>query len=619
VRDNRPESELGPENPGFLGCRPLTTVRPSLAMTRRMAIVFGLAATAFAVVTTVVGAFSQAPVEFLVLDGVIGLTFVGSGVVAGWYRPSSPAGPLLVASSALWFVGSYGPTLRPVLSTLGFAFEGYYDLTLAILVLRLSAPGGSMRPRPLILALTAAMAARTAARLFLQDPVAFLGPDSGFPANPFAIAPDPDLFAAIETVASLAMAVLLVLVGLVGAARLAGAGALARRSRWPVLVAGSIAMAGGAWRALDYAWGTATGSALLELHPPLDSIFAWSVFGLRVLVPIAFLLGVLRQRRAPGPLGPLAARLGDPDAARTMGDAVRAAVGDPSLVLLRSQGADAWIAEDGRLVGPPVAEAGRAVMPIGHGDTPVAALVHDPAVLEHPELLAGVIPVLRLALENERLEAALRAQLDEVTASRARIVTATEEERRRLERDLHDGAQQRLVAVSLALNEARVIAGSEEPPGPLHDKLAALATELTSAIRELRELARGIHPAILEHEGLGPAVAGLARRASVQVDVHIEVPERLPAIVESTAYFTIAEALTNTQRYAGASHARVSAVRIDQHLEVEIADDGIGGADPGRGSGLRGLDDRITALGGTLAIDSRTGDGTTVRATIPVA
>lgn len=576
------------------------------------------AATAFAAVTTAVGAASGAPLEFLVLDGVTGLSFVVAGLVAAWYRPSSPAGPLLMASGALWFVGSYGPTLRPVLMTLGFAFESYYDLALAALLLLLSAPGSGLRPRPLILALAGAMAVRSAGRLFLQDPAVFLGPDSGFPANPFALAPDPDLFTAVETGSNLVMAALFVVVGVVGASRLVGAGTLARRSRWPVLLAGTLAMTGAAWRAFDYAWGTAVGTGLVELEPPLDSVVEWGVFGLRVLVPIAFLLGVLRQRRAVGPLAPLAARLGGPDAASSVGEAVRAALGDPSLVLLRTRDQGTWVAEDGTTVPEPVPDHGRAVMLVGPADAPIAALVHDPAVLEHPELVDGVIPILRLALENERLEAALRTQLDEVTASRARIVTATEEERRRLERDLHDGAQQRLVAVSLAVNEARAIARSSDAQAPLGDHLDELASELAAAIQELRELARGIHPAILEHEGLGPAVAGLARRASIPVEVQIEVPERLPAVVESTAYFTIAETLTNTQRYAQATQARVRAVSVDHRLDVEIVDDGVGGADAGRGSGLRGLADRVKALGGEFVVDSPDRGGTTIRASIPI-
>jgi signal transduction histidine kinase len=587
-------------------------------MRRRVAILFAVGATAFAAVTTAIGAASGAPLEFLVLDAVTGLSFVIAGLVAAWYRPSSPAGPLLIASGALWFVGSYGPTGRPILTTLGFAFESYYDLTLAVLLLLLSAPGRGLRPRPLILALAGAMAVRSAGRLFLQDPVVFLGPDSGLPPNSFAIIPDPDLFTAVEVGSNLVMASLFVVVGVVAAARLIGVGTVARRSRWPVLVAGSLAMAGAAWRAFDYAWWTATETALVELAPPFDSIVEWGVFGLRVLVPMAFLLGVLRQRRAVGPLAPLAARLGGPNAASTMGDAVRAALGDPSLALLRARDDGAWLAEDGSTVALPLSSAERAVMPVGPAEAPIAALVHDPAVLEHPELVDGVVPILRLALENERLQAELRIQLDEVTASRARIVTATEEERRRLERDLHDGAQQRLVAVSLALNEARGVAGSAEAPEALEGQLDALSNELAAAIRELRELARGIHPAILEHEGLGPAVAGLARRASIPVDVQVEVPERLPAVVESTAYFTIAEALTNTLRYARATQARVTAVSVDRHLELEVADDGVGGADPGRGSGLRGLADRVTALGGELVVDSRVGGGTTVRASIPV-
>lgn len=186
-----------------------------------------------------------------------------------------------------------------------------------------------------------------------------------------------------------------------------------------------------------------------------------------------------------------------------MGDAVRTALGDPTLTLLRARDDGTWLAEDGSPTPPPDSNAGRAVTPVGPRGAPGAALVHDPAVLDHPELLDGVIPILRLALENERLEAALRSQLDEVTASRARIVIATEEGRRRLERDLHDGAQQRLVAVSLALNEARAIAGSGEASGALREQLDALSNELVAAIRELRELARGIHPAILERGDSG--------------------------------------------------------------------------------------------------------------------
>jgi signal transduction histidine kinase len=260
---------------------------------------------------------------------------------------------------------------------------------------------------------------------------------------------------------------------------------------------------------------------------------------------------------------------------------------------------------------------GRTLTLVGPEERPLAAILHDPALFEQPELLEGVVRVLRLALENERLEADLREQLASVTDSRQRIVKAAEDERRRVERDLHDGAQQRLIGVMLALQQARRTADTETVPATLRDQLDVAVTETSEAVRELRELARGIHPAILEDEGLPAAVAALARRTGLPVDVSIDLDGRLPRLVESTAYFTIAEALTNTQRHAGASQAAVRMARNGPILELEVTDDGEGGAEPERGSGLRGLADRVMALGGTLEIDSVAGRGTSIRAAIP--
>jgi signal transduction histidine kinase len=199
-----------------------------------------------------------------------------------------------------------------------------------------------------------------------------------------------------------------------------------------------------------------------------------------------------------------------------------------------------------------------------------------------------------------------------------RIVTAAEEERRRLERDLHDGAQQRLIGVTLALQLARGTAESLAAPGALRGHLDAAADETNEAIRELRELARGIHPAILEDEGLPAAVTALARRAGIAVDLRVDTVGRLPSLVESTAYFTIAEALTNSQRHARATRANVRVARVGGVLQVEVGDDGQGGADPERGSGLRGLADRVQAVGGRFEIESDRSAGTRVRATIPL-
>jgi signal transduction histidine kinase len=377
-------------------------------------------------------------------------------------------------------------------------------------------------------------------------------------------------------------------------------------------------MAGAAYHALEYAWTTAPRGPLLDLAEPWAEILPWLVFGARTLVPIGFLVATLRLRSAPGPLGPFAAGLEGPRGEGSVGGALRTALSDPSLQLLRPAESGTWIAEDRAEASLPAAAEGRAATFVGQEDQPLAAIVHDPALLEQPELLDAVVRVLRLALENERLESELREQLQAVTESRERIVTAAEEERRRVERDLHDGAQQRLVGVMLALQQARSSADAEAVPEEVRRDLDAATRETTEAVRELRELARGIHPAILEDEGLGAAVAALARRAGIPVDVRVELDGRLPRLVESTSYFTIAEALTNTQRHAQASQATVEIFRKGDALESNVSDDGRGGASPDRGSGLRGLADRVTALGGRLEVDSEAGRGTRITVTIPV-
>ena len=220
-----------------------------------------------------------------------------------------------------------------------------------------------------------------------------------------------------------------------------------------------------------------------------------------------------------------------------------------------------------------------------------------------------------LTLENERLDAALRAKVEELRASRSRIVEAGYDQRRQLERDLHDGAQQRLMALGINLRLARErIPGRPEEAGELVD---ASLKELTEATGELRELARGIHPAVLTDRGLEAAINALAQRSPVPVEV-LETPDdRLPSPVESAVYFVVAEALTNVARYAHARAATVSVVRSNGEVEVEVSDDGVGGADPEQGSGLRGLADRVAALDGGFDLASADGGGTTLKARIP--
>ena len=218
--------------------------------------------------------------------------------------------------------------------------------------------------------------------------------------------------------------------------------------------------------------------------------------------------------------------------------------------------------------------------------------------------------------EVHRLNDELHARLEELAASRARIVTAGDVERRRLERNLHDGAQQRLVALSLSLRLA--LAKLDSDPAAARAVLADAGEELALALEELRELARGLHPAVLTDRGLRAAVEALAGRAPVPVEI-AEIPdERLPEPVEAAAYYLIAEALTNVAKYAQASAVRVRVAAGDASVIVEVSDDGVGGADPAGGSGLRGLADRVEALGGALDVVSSAGAGTSLRAEIPI-
>jgi signal transduction histidine kinase len=219
-----------------------------------------------------------------------------------------------------------------------------------------------------------------------------------------------------------------------------------------------------------------------------------------------------------------------------------------------------------------------------------------------------------LALSNERLKAELRARFAEVQASRARIVEASTEARRRLERDLHDGAQQQLVALSLDLQLIKNRVAAD--PAAL-ELVEGSIEKLGTALAELRELARGIHPAILSERGLEAALSSLVERAPLPVRCRVDVPDRLPPAIEAAAYFVAAEALTNITKYAQATTASVQVRDGEECIELEIADDGVGGADPGAGSGLRGLEDRVAALDGSLIVESPPGAGTRIIASLP--
>jgi signal transduction histidine kinase len=228
-------------------------------------------------------------------------------------------------------------------------------------------------------------------------------------------------------------------------------------------------------------------------------------------------------------------------------------------------------------------------------------------------LVQAAAAAAALALDNERLKADLRARVEELRVSRVRIVEAADTARRRLERDLHDGAQQQLVSLALDLRLLKArLRGTETEP-----MVDGLAEKLAVALADLRELARGIHPAILTDRGLGPAIEALASRVPVPVECEVEVHERLSGPIEAAAYFVVAEALTNIVKYANATSARVTVRRAGDVVTVEVNDDGAGGARIGAGSGLRGLQDRLSALDGTLWVDSPPAGGTRLHARIP--
>ena len=244
----------------------------------------------------------------------------------------------------------------------------------------------------------------------------------------------------------------------------------------------------------------------------------------------------------------------------------------------------------------------------------MAALVHDTSLRDEHELLDAVTAAGGFAIENARLHAELHARLEELKGSRARIIEAGQTERQRLERDLHDGAQQRLVALSLELG---LLEERFETHPDAREALDQTRREIMESLRELRELAHGIHPAVVTGHGLAVALKTLAARAPVPVRLTIDLDGRLSERQEVAAYYVVSESLTNVAKYACASAAAVEVRLADGRLLVEIVDDGIGGADTRRGSGLRGLADRVEALGGRLRIWSPAGGGTRVEAEIP--
>lgn len=296
-------------------------------------------------------------------------------------------------------------------------------------------------------------------------------------------------------------------------------------------------------------------------------------------------------------------------------DTLRRQLGDPALEIVFWRPANGhWIDELGRPTTPASAPGG-AVTAVDRGGERIAALVHDPLLLGDPERLRTAICAAAEPIVTAWVNAELRAQLLDERASRVRIVEAGDRHRRRVERNLHDGAQQRLVGTALTLRVASRKAAGDPA---MTELLTDAAGDLDVALAELRELSRGLHPAIVTDAGLAGALETLAERPGVPVSLLVDLPERLPDVIEVGAFYLVAEALANVMKHAEAGEVQVRVRAESGWLRVTVSDDGHGGAEPRPGSGLEGLADRIGALGGRLVIDSPLGVGTTVTAAIPV-
>jgi signal transduction histidine kinase len=337
-------------------------------------------------------------------------------------------------------------------------------------------------------------------------------------------------------------------------------------------------------------------------------------FGVLGLVPMAFLAGLLDARLARANVGNLLVELRSHAAADLQAPLSRA-LRDPSLALaywLPNYGT--WADRDGRPVPAPDQTPGRSSALIAREGEPVAALLFDPFLEGERELVDAVTAAAAIALETDRLQVELKARLQDLQESRTRMLQAGQSERQRLERNLHDGAQQRLVALSLELGRLEATMADDDTAKA---RLGAARQEVRVSLEELRDVAHGIYPAVLSAHGLGVALESLAARAPVPLHLTVAIEDRLPAAVEAAAYYVVSETLTNIGKHARATSASVDVAETQSRVVVEVVDDGVGGADTERGTGLRGLADRVESLGGQLRIWTPPGGGTRVRAELP--
>jgi len=544
------------------------------------------------------------------------IVIAAAGLVAWDRRPAWRTGPLLVLAGYLWYIGSLYVITgdRTAVPFLGFAFRGYYDVILAFVVL--TVPGDRFRSRfdrAVVILLFATMALRTIWRLIGTQPGVGTGNGPDAPGNPLLLIPDGRQFIAGDVALSFLVGVALWIVAAAALRRLAQSRRGARRVTDPLLIGGAL------WAGLAglYAMSVFVADHLGVQIVPADGPGWTFQYIVRVLGPLGLLLGIVRLRGASSAAAELLAGDDRPPRVAELEQALAQALGDPDVRLLYATADGGWSSVSGDAATLPALDSGRAATILEADGRVTGAVVHDDTLLDDPDAIRTVAAVVRLAVENERLQDDLRTRLEEVRASRARIVEAGDTERRRVERDLHDGAQQRLVALAVSLRTIRTRLGpaaSDEVAA----ELDAASNEVRAAIAELRELTQGLDPAILREAGLGAAVRSLADRSPVPVTVDLDLEGRMPQRVETAAYFVASEALANVAKHAQASAVVVRGRAVDGRFEMEVEDDGVGGANI-EGTGLRGLVDRIAAVDGTLTVSAPHGRGTNLQVTIPCA
>ena len=531
---------------------------------------------------------------------VVDATWIVAGLVAWHRRPGNRVGPLMTALGFLELLPQFywDAALPFTLAEL----VSFWTLPVAI-HLFLAFPSGRLSTR-----FERGYVAATYALVLLLSPLSQLFWDPrdtcpSCPPNLLLVNGDPRIWDVVSPLGDLFLVAVLLTGVFLLVRRVRRATGPTRRAYAPVLLAAATAAVMlGVVVVMDGAGAKTEGTLALWLG---DLAYA--------AIPLAFLTGLLRMRWRRSAVADLVVELGSVPEPAQVRDLIARTLGDPTLELAF------WLPQGERFVdadgaGFDLADTqGRAVTMLDHNGRRVAALVHDPTLLDDADLIEAVGAAASLALENSRLQAELRAQLAEVRASRARILAAGDAERRRLERDLHDGAQQSLLGVRLALQLARQQLANGGAAAD--DLLADADASAVDALDELRALARGIHPAILTEDGLAAALEALARRAPLPVALTACV-ERLPAPVEATAYFVVSEGLANVVKHAHASRVAIDVSRVNGRLTIDLTDDGVGGADSS-GAGLGGLRDRVEALDGRLDVDSAPGRGTRVSAAIP--